>query len=71
MIKALIIEDQPLVSDHLLSLLRRNFADIEVEKICDTVSSSIEAINQFRPELVFLDVELHAPETGFDILAKL
>lgn len=71
MIKALIIEDQPNISDHLTTLIRRNFADIELLGICDTVAGSLKAINEGNPDLVFMDVELNPPETGFDILKKL
>jgi two-component system LytT family response regulator len=71
MIKALIVEDQPPVAGHLITLIERNFADIEVVQVCDTVKSSLDCITLYQPELVFLDVELHKPETSFDILARL
>lgn len=71
MIKVLIIEDDPNISEYLVGLLSRNFADVKVMAICDTVSRSLEAINLHNPDLVFMDVELHTPETGFDILRKL
>ncbi|MBK8833032.1 MAG: response regulator transcription factor [Saprospiraceae bacterium] len=71
MIKALIIENEPPVSDYLVTLLQRNFADVEVVAVCDTIASSLEAIRLYQPDLVFLDVELNPPETGFDILRKL
>ena len=71
MIKVLIVENEPLVSDHLAHLITRNFADLDIVAICDTVSESIQAIQKHHPQIVFLDVELNTPESGFDILQKL
>ncbi len=71
MIKALIVENEPDISDHLSTLLKRNFADIQIVAICDTVATSLDTINQHKPDLLFLDVELNPPETGFNILEKL
>ena len=71
MIKALIIEDQPNIAAHLHNLLTTNFSDIQIVGVCDTVSTSLDAIKQHHPDLVFMDVELTHPETGFDILRKL
>ena len=71
MIRALIVENEPAVAQHLVELLNRNFNDIELVGVYDTVNTSLEGIKKFQPQLVFMDVELHAPETGFDILQKL
>ena len=68
MIRALIVENEPAVAQHLVELLNRNFNDIELVGVYDTVNTSLEGIKKFQPHLVFMDVELHAPETGFDIL---
>lgn len=71
MIKALIVENEPAISDHLSTLLKRNFADVQIVAVCENVAGSLEAINQYKPDLLFLDVELNPPETGFNILEKL
>lgn len=71
MIKALIVEDQLNIASHLHELITSNFSDISIVGICDTVSASLAAINLHQPDLVFMDVELTHPETGFDILRKL
>src|SRR6187200_3284910 len=71
MIRALIVENEPAVAQLLVEKINRNFADIEIVGIFDTVSTSLAAINLYHPQLVFLDVELHGDETGFDILEKL
>ena len=71
MIRALIVENEPAVAQHLVELINRNFNDIELVGVYDTVNTSLEGIKKFQPQLVFMDVELHAPETGFDILQKL
>lgn len=71
MIRALIVENEPVVGQHLIDMLARNFTDIELIGIYDTVATSLEAIKKHHPQLVFMDVQLHPPETGFDILEKL
>jgi len=71
MIRALIVENEPAVAQLLVEKIKRNFADIEIVGVFDTVSTSLAAINLYHPQLVFLDVELHGTETGFDILEKL
>lgn len=71
MIRTIIVENEPHIAEMLQSLLSRHFNDIEVLDVCDSVETSLEAINIHNPELVFLDVELNYGETAFDILRNL
>ena len=70
MIKAIIVEDDPRHSDRLLNLLKSLEKPIEVLQICASVGTALGAINEHRPELVFLDIMLEEGETGFDLLKK-
>jgi len=70
MIKALIVENEIQASNFLHGLLAKHFPEIEVLAICTTVAEGVEKIKDLRPQLVFLDVELDPPYTGFDLLGQ-
>lgn len=66
MIKALIIDDEPLarniITEYLLS-----YPQIKVVEECENGFDGLKAINQHQPNLVFLDVQM--PKiTGFELL---
>ena len=67
MIKSIIIENEKWQSDNLNSLLARHFPEIEILKTCSSIPDGIKAVNDLKPELLFLDVEL-PPYSGFDLL---
>ena len=48
-------------------MLRRFHPDVEILAEAEDVQSSIEAIRQHQPNLIFLDVQMH-DGTGFDLL---
>ncbi len=68
MIRALIIDDEEQSRKLLISLL--SFLPIKTEIVAeaDDVESGIEAINKYKPELVFMDIHLKIG-LGFEILA--
>lgn len=68
MYTAVIVEDE-LFSRELLKKLIDTYcsADIKVVGLASSVEEGIDAIEKYRPDIVFLDVELHTG-TGFDIL---
>ena len=66
-LRVLIVDDEPLARQRLQRLLRAE-ADIEVLAECDEGRTAVVAIQEHRPDLVFLDVQM--PEVnGFDVLA--
>ena len=65
--QTLIIDDEPDARDVLRALIGRFCPNIEICGEADSVIGALEAIQQMKPSLVFLDVDLH-PGTGFDIL---
>ncbi len=71
MINVLIVENETAPALFLKEQLERNFREVVIVGICETVESSILAINKLLPDLVFLDVELNNHENGFEILKKL
>jgi two-component system LytT family response regulator len=56
-IRTLVIEDQPLARDHLVSLLKDE-PDVDVIAACETGRAAVAAVRDLRPDLIFLDVEL-------------
>lgn len=66
MIKVVIIDDEPLARDIVRNYLG-NYSDIEISAECNDGFEGIKAISQYRPDLVFLDVQM--PKiNGFEML---
>jgi two-component system LytT family response regulator len=65
-IKVLIIDDEPPARDIIRHYLSGD-PDIEVAGECENGFEAIKMINEFRPDLIFLDVQM--PKlTGFELL---
>src|SRR5258708_14150037 len=70
MIKAVIVEDEPLSADALASLLSAWCRLVKVEAICYSAAEEIEKISIAQPELLFLDIEM-PHRNGFELLEML
>lgn len=68
--KALIVDDEASNRENLRQLLQAYAPDVQVCAEAGDVESGLKAILQYRPELVFLDIQLHA-QSGFDLLKQL
>jgi two-component system LytT family response regulator len=69
MIRSVIIDDE-LKSRESLKILLTDFCEnVEVAATCQNIAEGIEAIQQFKPDAVFLDIQMQR-ETGFDLLSK-
>jgi len=69
MLRAVIVDDEPLARKRLRELLAER-ADIELVGEAVDGTSAIQAIDDLRPDLVFLDVEM--PEaTGLEVLERI
>lgn len=63
-----VIDDEQHCTDSLLALLKPYKA--EMETVCfDTVDGAVRGMETFRPDIVFLDVQLNE-KTGFDVLSS-
>ena len=69
MINTIIVEDNQNHVEKLTRLLKGNFSDINVLVVCTTVRQGIDAIRKYRPQLIFLDVQLE-PGSGFEVLEQ-
>jgi two-component system LytT family response regulator len=69
MIRSVIVDDE-LKSRESLKILIEDFCkDVSVEAMCKSVSEAEQAIDELKPDLIFLDIQLQR-ETGFDLLSK-
>lgn len=64
--KTLVIEDEELSQQGLLKLLE-NFSEIDVIGTADNGIEAVEKINELRPDLIFLDIQMPG-KTGFEVL---
>ena len=58
MISVVILEDDPIFRDMLLDMLPKATIKTNLLATCSTIRQAKEAIEQFSPQLVLLDVEL-------------
>lgn len=70
MISTVIIDDDPIARNLMISILKQNFKNIEIVASAENITTGKEIIEKHDPDLVFLDVEM--PDgTGFDLLDRL
>ncbi|MDR6967926.1 two-component system LytT family response regulator [Flavobacterium arsenatis] len=70
MITALLIDDDQNLRNGMKGLLARYAPEIQILGEADSVKTGIEAMDKFKPQVVFLDIQL-GDGTGFDILEQL
>lgn len=68
--KTIIVDDENGSRESLAKLLEKYCPQITVSAKCDSMGSALTAIQQFEPELVFLDIEM-PNGSGFDLLEKI
>jgi two-component system response regulator LytT len=69
MLKAFIVDDEPLARDELAYLLKRS-RKAEVIGETDCFEDAVEKIKELAPDVVFLDIEL-TEKSGLDLANKL
>ena len=70
MLKAIIIDDEPDCCESLAILLERFCPEVKVTAICYSGDKALAAIQDIKPHLVFLDIEMPYMN-GFELLEKL
>ena len=68
-ITTLIIDDEPLARQRIRNLLTDR-SQIEILDECRTGSEAISKIQEYTPDLIFLDIQMK-DMTGFEVLEKL
>lgn len=56
--KAIIIDDETKARQLLEAMLTDLCPDVKVEATCNNLASGVKAIKQFKPDVVFLDIEM-------------
>ena len=69
MIRCLIVDDEEIARRHLVRLLT-TYTDLEIAGEATNGLEALQAISDFQPDVVFLDVEMPGL-TAFDMLAQL
>ena len=64
--RAIVVDDEPLARQLLRASLK-SFAEIEVIEECANGREAIQAINNLKPDLMFLDIQMPGL-TGFDVI---
>jgi two-component system LytT family response regulator len=64
MIRTIIVDDERLARNELRKILT-DFPEIEI------IEEAIEKIEELRPQLIFLDIQMPGNKTGFDLLEVL
>jgi two-component system, LytTR family, response regulator len=70
MLKSIIVDDEFKSRESLKALVEKFCENIEVSAVCQNGDEAIKAIQEFKPDVVFLDIQLQR-ESGFDILQRL
>jgi len=68
MTTAVIAEDESLLRDELVSLLRSTWPDLDIAAACEDGGSALEAIAEHRPDVAFLDIRMPGL-TGLEVAA--
>lgn len=70
MLKILIVEDEPLLATTLKQLIELN-PRFQVTSIADDLATALEAVEERRPDLALIDLQLARGSTGFSVAVKL
>ena len=65
--KTYIVEDELLAADRMKQLISKNLHDLEIIGYSQTGKKAIKEINNLKPELLFLDIQL-LDMTGLEVL---
>jgi len=68
-IKTILIDDEPLAIMELQAMLKK-YIDIEVVATAENAIDAINKINEHKPQLIFLDINMPS-KSGFDLLEEL
>ena len=69
-LKVVIVEDDPVHAATLQDALTKLSTHVQLFAVCTNIPDAFEKINQHKPDLIFLDIELDRGENGFDLLKK-
>ena len=68
MTTAVVAEDEALLREELVSLLRGTWPELDIAAACEDGGSALEAISEHRPDVAFLDIRMPGL-TGLEVAA--
>jgi two-component system LytT family response regulator len=68
-IRTLVVDDEPLARERVMSLLQQE-VDVEVVGECSDGSEAVSAIQEHSPDLIFLDVQMPGCD-GFQVIRNI
>lgn len=69
-INAILIDDELTAVQTLRGMLAEFCPMVNVIQTANTIDQAVQAVEQYRPEVVFLDIEMPPHGTGFDFLHR-
>lgn len=69
-LKVFVVDDEFQSRNLLCRLLADNFPNVSILGQASNIKEAVEGISKHKPDLLFLDIELHG-ETAFDLLQQL
>lgn len=69
MIRCILIDDETNSLEMMEWLLKTYCPDVQVDAMCDSAQLGIESIRRYKPDVVFLDIEM-PHMNGFDMLEQ-
>src|SRR4030095_303936 len=69
MIRCVLIDDESNSLEMMEWLLKTYCPQVTIEAMCNAADKGIEAINKYKPDVVFLDIEM-PHMNGFDLLEQ-
>lgn len=69
MIRCILIDDESNSLEMMEWLLKTYCPQVQIDAMCNSAEAGIEAINKFKPDVVFLDIEM-PHMNGFDMLEQ-
>ncbi len=70
MLRAIIIDDEAHTRQNIRKMITQHCPDVNIIAEADGVMTGVEAIRNYNPDLIFLDIKME-DGTGFDLLEKL
>lgn len=67
-LRAIIVEDEAEAAGNLVAALKRTSPGVTVQKVCKNAKEAKEAIEDNKPDLLFLDIYLNGKPRAFEIL---
>ena len=66
--RAVLAEDEALLRDELVAMLREAWPELEIVAACEDGAEAVDAIAQYKPDVAFLDIRMPGL-TGLDVAA--